>query len=346
MNLVGAALVGAALGTPGVAEAAVSIEIASEAGPNANAQREWLQRLGELGFTGVRIRGARRGDEPRLDDFGTPVRPSWKLTGLLTRRGVLHLPGGRFTLRDRRGLADYLARLEGEGAEGVTAPRGAYGLTEEQFERVFAALTPPVGAAEAGTRLEPFVRRVVDAAGLELKVSRRAAPALRAASIEPPAAGLARGAALALTLRAEGLAFRPEKPPGSALRLVVEPATADRDAKGSAAGEPGAWPVGYEPEGRTSVVAPVLMQRLPVEIDGFMLAEALDAIAPRLGDLPVVYDRFVLRRDAIDPTTVPVKLARTETHYKRVLERLAFQARLRAQLRIDEAGRPFVWLTR
>ena len=41
-----------------------------------------------------------------------------------------------------------------------------------------------------------------------------------------------------------------------------------------------------------------------------------------------------------------VKLDRTRTYYKRLLDRLVFQARLNAKLRIDEAGRPFLLIGR
>jgi hypothetical protein len=41
-----------------------------------------------------------------------------------------------------------------------------------------------------------------------------------------------------------------------------------------------------------------------------------------------------------------VTLPRTKTYYKRVLDRVLAQARLGAQVRIDEAGTPFLWITR
>ena len=59
---------------------------------------------------------------------------------------------------------------------------------------------------------------------------------------------------------------------------------------------------------------------------------------------------LVLRLDGmpaaqIDPTTAAVSLPETTTYYDRILDRLLFQAKLKYQLRTDEAGKPFLWIT-
>jgi len=41
-----------------------------------------------------------------------------------------------------------------------------------------------------------------------------------------------------------------------------------------------------------------------------------------------------------------VKLARTKTSYKRVIDRILSQARLASEVRVDEAGVPFLWISR
>ncbi|TWT46396.1 hypothetical protein Pla111_14920 [Botrimarina hoheduenensis] len=319
------------------ASAVVRMEIASESGPNATAQSAWLQLLAELDVTGVRVRGLGPGDKPSVEDLGTPERPLPRVLGILTRQGVLELPGGRFTIRQREALAAYLERLEGDGAAAVTAKRGRFGLTRDEFQKVFVALGAPIGAINRQESLEALLLRTAAQSGMPLWIDPRAKPALRARPTTDKVATLARGAALAVLLRAEDLSLAPEKPVGQPVRLTVAPSYGENKE---------AWPIGYKPETSPSQTAPVLMQRLPVEIEGFTLAQALDAIEARLGGVPLVYDEFALRRDAIDPTTTPVKLARTETFYKRIIDRLAFQAGLKTELRIDEAGTPFVWLTR
>ncbi|MEN0110679.1 MAG: hypothetical protein AAF805_08130, partial [Planctomycetota bacterium] len=152
--------------------------------------------------------------------------------------------------------------------------------------------------------------------------------------------GFAVGTALAITLRQEGLAFSPSREPGQPIAIRVLSGVDHKDA----------WPIGYKPEKPTSRTAPVLMERLPVEVEGFTLAEAIDAIGPRLAvddaPLPILIDWFSVRSEGIDPAAKPVRVARTTMTYKQLVSTLAFQARLNAKLRVDEAGRPLLWLTR
>ena len=319
-----------------LASAALSVEIAAEGGPQANAHQKWLQRLTEAGAGAVRIRGATARDQPRVENLGTTDRPLPKLTGVLDRRGVLHLPGARFTLRDAAELSAYLERLEADGPERLTKPIGRFGLTEEEFTEVFEAFTPPLGAV-LGRAKPGGLRDVVDAAARVAPLSvDRGAPLGAPPEDLDGVRDLSLGAALAALLRAEGLALIPEKQPGRPVRVRV----------GESLGEDDTWPIGYDPERSPRETAPALFEFLNVEIDGFTLTEAVDAIAPRLDGLPIVWDRFALRRDAIDPATTRVRLARTRTYYKRVFDRLVIQARLNARLRVDEAGRPFLLIGR
>lgn len=325
--------------TASAASAVVRVEIAAEAGPQATAHREWLQLFAELGVTGARVRGARSGDEPRLEELGTADRPLPKLYAVLTRRGELLVPGAKFKLRDRGKLAEYLERLEKEGVAEFSAPRGRFGLTKEQFTEVYEALTPPLGSFEEGATLRDALR-VLDGSQ-RVEVDRGAEAALKAPAVDvEKLKTLSRGTALALLLRQEGLVLIPEKPPGGEVKLRVAPALGAEES----------WPVGYKPARNPRQTAPVLFEFIPVEIRGFSLAEAVDAIAPRLvvGDepLPVLWDHFALRRHAIDPAAVQVELPRTKTYYLRVFDKLLFQARLKSELKEDEAGTPFLLLTR
>ena len=40
-----------------------------------------------------------------------------------------------------------------------------------------------------------------------------------------------------------------------------------------------------------------------------------------------------------------VRFPAKRTFYKRVLDQVLFQARLEAELRVDDANRPFIWVT-
>jgi hypothetical protein len=83
---------------------------------------------------------------------------------------------------------------------------------------------------------------------------------------------------------------------------------------------------------------------LNVEIENTPLAGALDAIRTRL-DLPLLFDHNSLVRHRIDPTEIHVSLPAGRTYYQGALDRLLNQAQLKSDLRVDEADRPFLWIS-
>jgi hypothetical protein len=105
------------------------------------------------------------------------------------------------------------------------------------------------------------------------------------------------------------------------------------------------WPVGWETEKAPGEIAPSLFKQLNAEIDGYTLAATLAAIGPRL-KLPYYFDHAALAADQIDPAAVNITLAPARLSYKRLLDRVLAQARLGNELRADEAGTVFLWITR
>ena len=334
-----------ALTWPAASAAAPSVEIASEAGPHGTAPKKWLQRLDEAGAGTTRLVAG--GDQPRLEDLGQTRsgKPLVKVYAVLTRRGELLLPsaGGaeRYRLSDTAKLAEYFDRLSNEGIVGVESPRGKRGLTKAEFTDLYTRLSSPMPALNEGVTLRDAVNAAARVARVDVDID----PVVRGATSSAAeggaeVAGVSVGTALAMLLRQEGLALVVDKPIGkpASLRVVA------------AAGAKEPWPLGYEPDRSPSQTAPALMEFLTVEVEDYTLQEAFDAITPRLSHrgkpLPVVWDRFALRRDAIDPQQVVVSFPRKRTFYKKLLDQLAFQARLSAELRIDEAGAPLLWITR
>lgn len=264
-----------------------------------------------------------------------------KVYAVLTRSGELLLPIGegvdRYRLSDRAKLKQYFERLETGGAASVNASRGKYDLTKAEFTDLFTRLKKPMPPIEADATLRDVIEVASRVARIDIKTSSSAVAVIagQAEGVES-VERLSVGTALAALLKQQGLALVGE--PGPRLRVV-----ALHDAK-----EP--WPVGYDPEGSPTQTAPAIMEFLTVEVEGYTLAEALDAIGPNVTwkdrPLPIVWDRFAMRAAAIDPATIDVRFPRKRTFYKKLLDQLATQARLKLDLRVDEAGTPFLWLTR
>src|SRR5262245_30562138 len=122
----------------------VELELATEQGVQITAPQEWVQLLTRIGIERVQIRGKRGGDEPKAENRGTAQRPSYHVTGIVTKSGQLKLPGGLFGPADRSKLKDYFDRLGADGAESLTAPRGRFGLTQKELEAVLADLSQSI----------------------------------------------------------------------------------------------------------------------------------------------------------------------------------------------------------
>jgi hypothetical protein len=328
----------------------IDLELATEQGVQITAPQEWLQLLAGIGIQQVRIRGIQAGDEPRVESRGTPQRPSYHVVGIIAARDQLHLPGGVFSRGDRAKLKDYFDRLSADGPESLTAPRGRFGLTEKDLATVFADLSQSIDFETKGQQPRAVLNRLQTKLALKFAVDAEAERTLRAAApMGDELKGLTAGTGLAMMLRNYGLVLQPEKSRGQPIvyRVAVPDGDAIRQSTLGRTGESDSkyWPIGWEPEKAPGATAPSLMESLNAEIDGYTLEEALAAIGPRL-KLPMYLDHATLDAHNIEPGKVQIKLARARMSYKRLLDRVLAQAHLGSSLRVDESGRPFLWVTR
>lgn len=318
---------------------------ASAAGPRVNLEiataqdfppteiRKWSEMLGKLELGSVRIRGGKDGDAPEIKVLGEESSPTYQVIGILTSDGKLLLPKARFGFSDRAKIEQWFAKLKEGGIEGVTVKPAAFGLLPTQLVAVHEALAVPVAFSTKDQPPRDVAKRIAD--GLSLKFITDAAGQRALGSDEPvidELQGLTSGTALAAVLRPLGLVMAPEKA-GSEIRLRIADSRAAREH----------WPIGWPPKGNPQQTLPDLFKMLPVEIAATPLSEALPAIQERL-KAPVLLDHNSLARYEIDLAT-KVDLPKTTTYYDRILDRILFQAKLQYELRVDEAGRPLLWIT-
>jgi hypothetical protein len=337
-----------ALATSARAAAPVELELATESGLQITAPQQWLQLLTSLGIDDVQIRGAHADDEPRLENRGTDERPRYHVVGILSAGEVLHLPGSTFHASDRAKLKDYLTRLSADGAEGTTASHGRFGLTEKQLAAVHADLAQPINFTTKGQPPRAILNQLQTKLTLRISTDGDADRVLRDAEpAQDEVNGLTAGTGVAMILRNYGLALRPEKSLGEPLlfRVALAASRADSQDRHDDKKASDSWPVGTQSDKSPRELAPVLMEFLNVEIDGYTLTEAVDAIGPRI-KIPIYWDHAALTAAHIDAAAVKVSVPKTRTYYKRVLDRVLAQARLASQVRVDEAGTPFLYITR
>jgi hypothetical protein len=345
-----AAILFAIAGLASAAGPPIELELVTERGVQITAPQEWLQLLTGIGIEHVQIRGGGEGDQPKVTNRGSGRTASYQVIGVLTSRGQLRLPGGTFTKADRSRLKDYFAQLGADGADAVTAPHIRFGLTEKELTAVLADLAQPIDFETKGLTPRAFIDRLQTKLSFKPSVDAEAEQAMRtAAPAIDELKNVSAGTALAIALRNCGLVMRPEKKRGLPIAYHIAEAGPDllraRTLGKMTAPDMQYWPVGWEPEKSPGEMAPALFQARNAEIDGYSLEEALGAIGPLL-KIPMYFDRAALKAHQIDPAKIQVKLARTKTTYKRVIDRILSQAHLASEIRNDEAGMPFLWITR
>jgi hypothetical protein len=296
-----------------------------------------METLKDLNLASLRIRATRSREKVEVTNVGTEAAPIYSVVGLLDARNRLVLPGAEFSINDRSGIAHWFEKLRNEGISGPTEPSLAFGLSSDELVSFYESVTEPLLFKTKGKRAGDVVRQIVNERGLACQVTTKASEVFhRNDTVEDELQGVSAGAALAAALRSLGLVAAPRKTgPGRVELLIAEARELDET-----------WPVGWPPQQSPFKVAPDLFKKPPVEIRNTPLSKVLAAIQPRVS-VPFLLDHRSLARQSIDLEQVMVNYPRRPTlhSYRKVIDSILFKARLTSELRVDEAGQPFLWIS-
>lgn len=318
-------------GVPAWAQARIEMELATQPGFSITGSHKWYKLLTDAGVDGLRIRGAKPGDTAEIRKLGT----SYQVTGILTASDELVLKGGRFSSRDVGRIKQFLDDLRSEGIEGTLEKKEAFGITNRQLVEAVEDLTPPLAFDTKGVPLGQILDTL--RRQLELDVVVEPAATRRLAEAEPcrdDLHGISRGTALAIALGPEGLILQPRKVRGGAVQHVITVPSVQSEA----------WPMGWPPQGSERELVPPLFEFINVEIAGIPLPQVLDAMQQRL-KIPFLVDHTSLAREQIELEKIEPSVPAGRTYYKRILDRMLVPARLKGEIRVDEAGNTFYWIT-
>jgi hypothetical protein len=314
----------------------IDLEVIVEERSSVTAQQEWLKRLSELKLAGLTIRSAREGEEPEILNRGTEDRPRYKIVGFLTRNETLILKGGQFGRNDMNKLRAFFETLGVQGVEGVTKRRTLFGLTDDQLITLSKNLEPVVDFESKGKPPAEVVSQLGEGIEPAIVVSATAQQAFKDATpCRDEVKGITSGTALAVIVRPYGLVVQPMLVGRNVELHVVKPL---ENAE--------SWPVGWPLEdGVTEKAAiPALMEFITVEIKDIDVPQALGALQERL-EAPFLFDHNQLAKHGIEPAKIEVSVPPGRSYYKKILERVLFQAKLKSEIRTDELGKPIVWIT-
>jgi hypothetical protein len=313
----------------------IDLEVITEPGLSIEAPQKWIAMLKDVGLSNLRVRSGERGDVAEIRKRGTDDRPYYSVTGIATSANILRLPGGNIRLGDKAAMRNWMAKLQDGGEEGVVAKKVMYGLTAKQMVTVHEGLKGVVTFNTKGERTGAVLKKIVD--GISLKVVLDPSAAAAAKNSEPVADefhGLSYGTTMAAVLRPLGFVFVPEKPLGEELQLRVTSAQAVEKP----------WPVGWDSPTSAGKLAPDYFKTTNAEITDYALGDALAAIQKRIG-LPMVFDYNGLARQEVELDAFKVSSKKGKKSYASLVDELLYKARLKAEVRIDEAETPFLWIT-
>lgn len=318
-----------------VAEPRVDLEVLLGRGSPPTAAHDWMAVLNDVGFDSLRFRSPQAGERVELQSEGNGGSASYRVTGMLSSRNQLVLPGATFGRRDVAGIEEWLERLRDGGEQGLTDREGAFGLVGRDLLAIHEHLEIPWGRSSRDRSTGAVVGRMIESLPVDVEVSAAVHRVLAGEeTVGDELQGVSTGTALAAALRPLGLVVVPQKRRGEELKLIITDTGSATES----------WPVGWPSESPTRDIAPVLFEFLETEIVDTPLIEALEAIAGRL-EMPVLLDHNSIARHRIEPSEARVSFPAGRTYYKRLLDNILRQSELKAEIRVDEAEAPFLWIT-
>ncbi len=312
--------------------ATVQLDLVGDMQGSAMIFQEWAQLLGKAGIRNVRLRAADNVDAG-IETQGTIDNPIYVVTGVVRSRDELQLPGRRFRRGEVDQLSAWLDDLVRRGPNPHAEKKAPCGLTTAQFDQARKDLAPPVGFTTQGLACRQLIERITDRQKLHLQLDAVAAQALAEEKINEDLSDVSCGTALAYVLRSAGCGLLPNVADGridyTAVKLRAGAET---------------WPVGWSASDSPQQTLPALFEFLNVNIQNVPAATALEAIAKRV-KTPVLFDYAALAKHSITPAKKTVTLPKNRTTYGLALRKLLFQAGMKFEVRRDDAGMPFLWIT-
>jgi hypothetical protein len=309
----------------------VELEIAGDTRLGAGmAFQEWGRALAAAGVQNFRLRGGQESDKPGIETAGTAQLPLYKVTAVLASGDVLVVPGARFRRSECKRLAAWLDDLAKRGPPDKREKIAAFGLTASQLDKVNADLGKTVGFATQGMSRADAVQKITGQLGLSLAIDGTLTEGDD--KIEEELSSLSCGTALACILRPIGFCIVPHES-GETLAYTVKKAELDKEV----------WPIGWPAENGPKVL-PGIYEFHNVNISNVAAEKVLSAIGKQLG-VPVLYDHNAMARHGIELDKAVLSHPQAKTTYSVALRKMLAKVGLKFELRVDEAGKPFLWVS-
>lgn len=300
-------------------------------GASSVAAHDWGRALAKVPFASVRIVSG-QDSVPSIEVEESAGSRVYRVRGIVNDRNQLRLPQGSFAITNTKGIAEWIESLEKvRPVDQEKPPRLAFGLSARELVNVTDTLKITVRSDTKGRPARKVISEINGLVGRRISID----PAARAGIpadvlVEDELLGMSAGAALAAVLRPLGLVMVP----GHSKRLLVKRFDAVEEH----------WPVGWPAEGPPVGHVPKLYESLEVEIADTPLSETVEVLQKRL-EVPVLFDHNGMARQRISLKEIQASFPLKRTFYGRILKTVLSQGKLKYELRVDEAERPFLWIS-
>ena len=318
----------------------LEIDILTQSQPayRINAQK-WGRIFQELGYV-AKFRDGRAGEKTRIENIVRSGTQTVLVVFIMDSEGKITIRDQRFQMSEPRPMVDFLELIRAYGAAGPPSESPTWGLTTEQFAAVTQLLSTPVS--------EPVILKTpmatIDSLGLPDSFRLRFTEAARDKAFmelnpaipEQDLVGISKGTALAITLAQYGLGFRALQNTNVGGGYLIEVDTGDESTN--------MWPVGWKTKETLAAILPALYKTIPVEVEDVPVDAFVSVIADKL-QIPDFYSSMTLIDASRNPSELRYSRKPDRLTPSRMLMLLGDHFQLGLDVRVDENGKCFVWVT-
>ena len=312
----------------------VEIEVVASSQAPLQTQQRWMKLLNDVGADRVRSKSSFSGATIKVSETETSSAVRIKVLGAIQDEKLI-LPGKKFSFREKEAIRSYIRDLKSDGADVALAEKKAFGLTSNQLVDVNRALSKKLNRKTRGKTAQDVLASLSSQLDYPIRTDSTAKRALRRSEkILDELDGISYGTAIATIIRPLGLVMSPKYQRGEISLQIVNYRTVDEH-----------WPVGWPSPAIPKRMVPSLFGKFPIEIRGFPLDQAINAIQAQ-AKVPMLFDYNTMARAEIDLAKTRVTFAKNAS-YAHALGKILNQTkpRMNYEIRVDEAGTAFLWIT-
>jgi hypothetical protein len=252
---------------------------------------------------------------------------------VIDANNLLVVPGRRFSIRQQSALQSWLDQQR-KGDRTANTSKDRFGLTSSQLKQMHEALKLTVVESTKGESVSNLVNSIAKRVGFPLKVSTAARVRWNDVKATTEWKGFTSGTVMAAVLRPLELVMVPKADEAGRLEFLITSETS----------VPEGWPVGWKSKLKNRELVPKIYDPLPIEVNETPIADVIAAIGDRL-ETPMIYDTALLDAMRIDPATARITFNSERTIYVKAISLSLFKAKMKSEIRVDERGKPFFWIT-